>query len=360
MVILPDAQILRRDPAFRGYSRSLRQDQSRSPYRPAPQVDKMPVPGKSIMGRIFTHRTNNDPVLQNDIPYLKRSEQISHNESINNCILKIQGHKFTYNSILIYMRNFLYLLIFSLAGPLLSSFNIPPPSPTQKEVLVAAAADLKFAMDSLITIFKRSAPDITVKVVYGSSGNFFEQIANGAPFDLFFSADMDYPRKLQEQKKTIGLTNTYGTGQIVLWSRKLDPASAKMNTLLRPEITKIAIANPAHAPYGKRARESLMYYKLYDPIKDKLVLGENISQTAEYVRSGAAEIGIIALSLALSPTMQKEGGKYWVIPAETHQPLQQGYTLLQHAKDNAGAEKFAAFINSAAATAILKYFGFSA
>jgi len=271
------------------------------------------------------------------------------------------------------MRHLLYLLIFSLTGPLMSSFNTLHPqsvapandtflhtSPQQKEVLVAAAADLKFAMDSLITVFKGSAPDITIKLVYGSSGNFFEQIANGAPFDLFFSADLDYPRKLQEQNKTLGPLKTYGTGQIVLWSQKLDPAATKMNTLLQPGISKIAIANPAHAPYGKRAQESLLYYKLYDAIKDKLVLGENISQTAEYIRSGAADIGIIALSLALSPALQKEGGKYWVIPAETHQPLQQGYTLLQHAKDNAGAEKFAAFIDSATASAILKYFGFSA
>jgi molybdate transport system substrate-binding protein len=214
-------------------------------------------------------------------------------------------------------------------------------------------------MDSLITVFSKETPDIPVKAVYGSSGNFFEQIANGAPFDLFFSADLDYPRKLQGQSKTLGPLKIYGTGQIVLWSKKMDPASAKMNTLLLPAITKIAIANPAHAPYGKRAQESLVYYKLYDQVKDKLVLGENISQTAEYVRSGAAEIGIIALSLALSPAMQKEGGKYWLIPAETHQSLQQGFTLLQHAKDNAGAEKFAGFINSAKAGTILKYFGFS-
>jgi molybdate transport system substrate-binding protein len=286
---------------------------------------------------------------------------------LNNYILKIGGHKFTYNSIQPTMRHFLYLIIFSITGAILFSFNTPhpknnipaPTAPAQKEVLVAAAADLKFAMDSLITVFTKTNPDITIKTVSGSSGNFFEQIANGAPFDLFFSADLDYPRKLQEQNKTLGPLNIYGTGQIVLWSKKTDPAAAKMNTLLQPGITKIAIANPAHAPYGKRAEESLRYYKIYDQIKDKLVLGENISQTAEYVRTGAADIGIIALSLALSPALQKEGGNYWLIPAETHQPLQQGYTLLQHAKDNAGAEKFAAFIGSATASAILKYFGFS-
>ncbi len=272
-----------------------------------------------------------------------------------------EDHKFTYNSMHITMPLFLYLLLFSTARPLSSSFNAPHPKisfPAQKEVLVAAAADLKFAMDSLITVFSKESPGTTVKAVYGSSGNFFEQITNGAPFDLFFSADLDYPRKLQEQNKTLGAPKLYGTGQIVLWSKKIDPTLAKMNSLLQSGIVKIAIANPAHAPYGKRAQESLQYYKLYDQVKDKLVLGENISQTAQFVKSGAADIGIIALSLALSPAMQQEGGKYWLIPAETHQPLQQAYVLLQHAKDNGDGEKFAAFISSAKALAVLSYFGF--
>jgi len=237
-------------------------------------------------------------------------------------------------------------------SPLLITAN------NQAPILVAAAADLKFAMDSLIAVFARTAGSPPVKVVFGSSGTFFEQISNGAPFDLFFSADLDYPRKLQDQHMTIGEVKTYGRGHIVLWSKKIDPAKAGINTLLDPSLGKIAIANPAHAPYGRRAEESLRYYKLYDKIKDRLVIGENISQTAEYVRSGAADIGIIALSLALSPALQQQGGKYWLIPESSHQPLQQGYTLLQHAKDNTGAEKFAAFIGSATAIAILHEFGF--
>ena len=233
-----------------------------------------------------------------------------------------------------------------------------PATAATTEVLVAAAADLKFAMDSLVAIFSAKNPSITVKVVYGSSGSFFEQINNGAPFDLFFSADIDYPKKLKEANRTISDVKLYGTGQLVLWSKTLDPASQQMNTLLNSAIGKIAIANPAHAPYGKRAEESLHYYKLYDKIKDKLVIGENIAQTAQYAQSGAADIGIIALSLALSPTMRHTGGKYWLIPASSHQPLQQGYVLLQHAKDNTGAAQFAAFFSSPAAAAILNGFGF--
>jgi molybdate transport system substrate-binding protein len=213
-------------------------------------------------------------------------------------------------------------------------------------------------MDSLISTYRQDHPGLTIKVVYGSSGNFFEQISNGAPFDLFFSADIDYPRKLKDQNKTLSEVRQYATGQIVLWSKKIDPTQLQMNALTSPSISRIAIANPAHAPYGKRAMESLIYYKLYERVQSKLVMGENISQTAQYARSGAADIGIIALSLALSPAMQKEGGKFWLIPAASHQPLTQGYVLLQHARDNPGAADFADFIGTAKADAILLYFGF--
>lgn len=227
----------------------------------------------------------------------------------------------------------------------------------QKEILVAAAADLKFAMDSLITDFMATDPGTVIKASYGASGNFFAQISNGAGYDLFFSADMDYPKKLEEQHLTLTPVKQYATGQIVLWSKKLDPEKEKMSTLLNSSIVKISIANPAHAPYGKRAQESLIYYKLYDQVKDKLVFGENISQATEYVASGAADIGIIALSLASSPAMRDQGGKYWLIPAEAHQPLQQGYTILQHAKGNDTAKKFADFIGTPKAISILKHFG---
>ena len=270
-------------------------------------------------------------------------------------------------------RAFRHLLFLGAAAPLLLAFLTPAPTPTapptlprtarvpptqSTEVLIAAAADLKFAMDSVVALFSRLNPNITVKVVYGSSGNFFQQIDNSAPFDLFFSADIDYPRQLQQKNKTLSDVKLYGTGQLVLWSKTLDPNQEKMNSLLNSTIKKIAIANPAHAPYGKRAEESLRYYQLYDKIKDKLVIGENIAQTAQYAQSGAADIGIIALSLALSPTMQQTGGKYWLIPASSHQPLQQGYVLLPHAKGNAGAEKFSAFFSSPATATILQKFGF--
>src|SRR6185437_8058421 len=190
--------------------------------------------------------------------------------------------------------------------------------------------------------------------------NFFEQIRNGAPFDIFFSADVDYPRQLETQHLTSGAVHVYGTGQLVLWSKTLDPAREQMNSLLNGAVVKIAIANPAHAPYGKRAEESLHYYNLYDKVKDKLVIGENIAQTAQYAQTGAAQVGIIALSLAVSPTMRAAGGKYWLIPANAHQPLLQGFVMLAHSRGNTAAERFAAFCQSKTAQGILHGFGFGA
>jgi molybdate transport system substrate-binding protein len=242
-------------------------------------------------------------------------------------------------------------------GHTFAGANRPVTQPSA-EVLVAAAADLHFAMDSLIAVFSRKNPKITVRPTYGSSGNFFQQIKNDAPFDLFFSADVDYPRQLKDQKMTASDIYIYGTGQLVLWSRSIDPARGQMNTLLDKSVTKIAIANPAHAPYGKRAEESLRYYDLYDKVKDKLIFGENIAQTAQYAQSGAAEVGIIALSLAISPSMHGTGGRFWIIPASSHQPLLQGFVLLPHSKGNAGAEIFARFCNSGTAKNILRGFGF--
>jgi molybdate transport system substrate-binding protein len=250
-------------------------------------------------------------------------------------------------------KAFIHLLLLSMTTPMTAHTQQPA------EVTVAAAADLRFAMDTLIAIFSKNNAGVNIKVVYGSSGNFFQQIANGAPFDLFFSADVDYPKQLKEKGLTLSDIHLYGTGQLVLWSKTLDPSADKMNTLLSAAVTKIAIANPAHAPYGKRAEETLRHYDIYDKVKDKLVMGENIAQTAQYAQSGAADIGMIALSLALSPEMQRSGGKYWLIPADTHQPLEQGVVLLAHAKGNNTAVQFMTFITTPEARAILKSFGFN-
>ena len=228
-----------------------------------------------------------------------------------------------------------------------------------QKISVAAASDLKFALDSVFSVYQKQHPSEKIQVTYGSSGKFFEQIQYDAPFDLYFSADVSYPKKLKQQGLTISEVETYGIGRIVIWSKKIDPNIEKMNSLLNPKLNKIAIANPDHAPYGKRAKESMLHYKIYDKVKNKFVYGENISQTAQFVQLGAADIGIVALSLALSPTMQKSGGNYYVIPEKSHKPLEQGYVILKHAKNNQNALKFYNFIASPTAIAILTHFGFT-
>lgn len=229
----------------------------------------------------------------------------------------------------------------------------------QDKVLVAAASDLKFALDSVILVFQKQNPSVKIQVTYGSSGKFFEQIQHGAPFDIYFSADKRYPQKLREKGFTASKVKIYGIGRIALWSKRLDPNKAKMNSLLDNKIKKIAIANPEHAPYGERAKESMLHYGIFDKIKSDLVLGENISQTAQFVQLGAADIGIVALSLALSPNMKKSGGMYYIIPEESHQPLEQGYVILKKGTNKKAVVHFYDFIASSGVVAILTHFGFS-
>lgn len=228
----------------------------------------------------------------------------------------------------------------------------------QDRILIAAASDLKFALDSLVSKFKERNSG-KVEVTYGSSGKLTEQTLSGAPFDIFFAADISFPKKLKDAGKVSSDIYEYARGHLVVWSKKIDPSIAQMRSLRGSSVRKIAIANPQHAPYGKRAVESLNHYGLYESIQGKLVYGENISQAAQFVSAGAADIGIIALSLALSPNMKRENGKYFLIPEESHQPLIQGVVITDRAKDNELASAFFLYVKSDAAIEILNYFGFS-
>jgi molybdate transport system substrate-binding protein len=230
--------------------------------------------------------------------------------------------------------------------------------PQTGTIRIAAASDLKFAMDSIIRTFSQTHPG-KIETTFGSSGKLSEQIIHGAPFDIFFSADISYPERLRVEKKTASGIYPYAKGRIVLWSAKIDPYEKQMATLNDPAIVKIAIANPMHAPYGKRAVEALQHYNLYDTVKPKLVFGENISQTAQFIASGAADIGIIALSLALSPNMIREKGNYFLIPEDSHNPLIQGAVITQHGKGNKLALSFFDFVKTDIAISILKFYGFS-
>jgi molybdate transport system substrate-binding protein len=229
-------------------------------------------------------------------------------------------------------------------------------SQKQQKVLVAAASDLRFAMDSIIQVYPNAQE---IEVIYGSSGKFYEQISNGAPFDLYFSADLAYPKKLRENGKTASEIFPYGIGRLVLWSKKDLGGKLSMEILKETQIRKVAIANPRHAPYGQRAEETLKHFSLYEQVKPKLVFGENIAQTAQFVGSGAADIGIIALSLALSPNMKKMNPNYYIIPESSHQPLLQGAVLIKHAELKPGAVKFLDFFKEDLARMILAHYGFT-
>ena len=224
---------------------------------------------------------------------------------------------------------------------------------------MAAAADLQFAMQDVAARFQKETGK-AVKLVFGSSGNFFQQIPNGAPFDMFFSANLDYPKKLEAAGLTVpGSYYLYAKGKIVIWATKdskLDLNSG-MQALLNSSVSKIAIANPQHAPYGQAAVAAMKTEGVYDRLKDRLVLGENISQTASFVVSGAADVGIIALSLALSPNL-KDKGRYADVPAGEYPPIEQACVILSSSKNKQAAQQFLSFFKTPAIGELLRSYGF--
>jgi molybdate transport system substrate-binding protein len=224
---------------------------------------------------------------------------------------------------------------------------------------VAAAADLMYAMNEIAENFEK-ATGCTVRVSTGSSGNFLSQIENGAPFDVFFSADIEYPRKLEAGGLAVqGSTYLYAVGKIALWVRndsRLD-VSKGLAALRDPSVQKVAIANPQHAPYGRAAEEALRRAGVYDAVKDRLVLGENISQAAQFVESGNADAGILALSLALSPGL-REKGRLWRVPENLYTPIQQGVVLVRASRNPQGAGAFLDYVKTPATAALLERYGF--
>lgn len=207
--------------------------------------------------------------------------------------------------------------LFSLIILLLAASSVS----AQQKATIVVAANMKTAMDSILKVYKIKNPNDEIQVTYGASGKFYEQISNGAPFDLFFSADMNYPKLLKDSGAAISPVKLYAIGRLAIWSKKIDPSIEKMNSLLNPKVKKIAVGNPKTAPYGAKTIESLKHYKLYNKVKPNLVFGENIAQAAQFAAFGAADIGIIALSDVFSPAMIKERGKYYIIPQESHSRL---------------------------------------
>jgi molybdate transport system substrate-binding protein len=228
------------------------------------------------------------------------------------------------------------------------------------EISIAAASDLNFVFKEIVADFEKKTTN-TVKLSFGSSGNFFAQLSNGAPFDLFFSADISYPKKLEEAGLAEpGTLYLYAIGRIVMWVPKgspIDVGSLGIKALEHPSVKKIAIANPKHAPYGRAAVAAMEHYKLYEQVKDKLILGENISQTAQFVQTGGADIGIIALSLAVAPAM-RETGTFWEVPLEAYPRLEQGAVVLKTTKNLKTARAFLDYIKSPEGTAVFRRYGF--
>ena len=226
------------------------------------------------------------------------------------------------------------------------------------KVTIAAAADLKFAMDDIVTAFKTSNPGEEIDVIYGSSGKFQAQIRQGAPYDLYFSADISFARELEKAGFSASAVKPYAVGRIVLWSASRDATKMTLDSLIDPKITRIAIANPKHAPYGKRAEEALRASGLWDKLESKLVYGENIAHTAQFVQTGNAQVGIIALALAVNHVLAGRGG-YWLVPDTLHTPLEQGFIITQRATGNASAKSFADFMVGKQARAVMDSYGFA-
>jgi molybdate transport system substrate-binding protein len=235
------------------------------------------------------------------------------------------------------------------------------PAGRGRQVRVAAAADLQFALDEVVPEFERRHPDVHVVVTTGSSGNFYAQLSKEAPFDVFLSADVDYPRRLAEQGQADrDSLFVYAIGHLVVWVRNESPLDVKrlgVQAMLEPQVQKIAIANPRYAPYGRAAEAALKKLGLYDRVKDRLVLGDNVAQTAQFVDTGAADVGLIALSFALAPTF-RERGRYVEVPADAYPRLEQGGAILKWAEDREAAGALCDFLRSAEGKAILRRYGF--
>jgi len=224
---------------------------------------------------------------------------------------------------------------------------------------VAAASNLVYALDELNAGFQRIAPDVELSVSTGASGNLVAQIGNGAPFDVFLSADLDYPRALIRSGHAVpeSLT-TFAVGRLVLWTTRPDLEIPTLAAAVRsPDVRSIAIAQTETAPYGRAARQSLEKAGLWNEARPKLVTGENVTQTAQFVETGNADAGLVALSLVLSPRL-KERGRWTEIPADQYAPLDQGMILTRRGAANPAAARYLAYLRGPEARKILERFGY--
>jgi molybdate transport system substrate-binding protein len=226
---------------------------------------------------------------------------------------------------------------------------------------VAAASDLKFALDAIVASFRRGHPEVAVKVVYGSSGQLFAQLGNRGPFDVFLSADAEYPRRLVAMGLARGETLfPYAVGRIVVWVPNHSVLALDrlgIEAVVDPSVRKLAIANPKHAPYGRAAEAALKALGVYERVRNRLVLGENVAQTAHFVAAGGADVGILSLSLANSPAL-RDKGRSWPIPTDAYPTIEQVGVILDWAKDLDLAKLFRSFVTGSEGRAVLREHGF--
>jgi len=249
-----------------------------------------------------------------------------------------------------------------LAAALLALLCALPIRAVAGELTVAAAADLSLALQPIAAKFQRQTGN-SVRLSFGSSGDFFNQIQNGAPYDVFLSADLGYPEKVIKLGfADSGSLRTYAVGRLVLWvprGSQLDIDHEGMKALLDPSVHKIAIANPQHAPYGRAAVAALQHFQLYEKVAKRLVLGENVGQAAQFAESGNAQVGIIALAHALAPSVRPLG-RYALVPTDSYPPLRQGAVIISRSKNKALAGEFLKYLAGPESEAIFRQFGFEA
>ena len=226
-----------------------------------------------------------------------------------------------------------------------------------ENITIAAAASIKNAMADIVSKFNAEHHNDYVKVIYGSSGKFTTQIQNGAPFDMLFSADTNFPQVLRKEGLTSSDPVIYAIGRLVIWSSTTDASKLTLQKLADLNIRKVAIANPDVAPYGMRAKEAMKAAGVWEKLQSKLVFGENIEHAAQMASSGAADVAIIALSQARIPAIAKQGA-YSLIDDRLHESLAQAFVITKRAKDSALAQRFSSYVQESGARKIMQGYGF--
>lgn len=236
------------------------------------------------------------------------------------------------------------------------------PAPPARTLAVAAAANLEPVLPELAAAFEAQHPGSAVRVTLGASGSFFAQIGNGAPFDVFLSADADYPRRLVEaglgREEDLAV---YATGTLAVWApagTRLDLEGKGLAALADPSLRKLAIANPALAPYGRAAEAALRAAGVLDAVRERLVLGESVAQAAQFAQSGAADAALVPFSLTFAPSLR--GGKVFPVPPSLHPPQPQSALALSRARDPDLARAFLRFLLGPKGRAILSGHGYAA